>query len=251
MTDRISEPEHPVLPSSASRTSLRAVRERMQLSEEIAAYIRELIVSGQLRSRQSLSIDALAREFGTSATPVREALIALRGDGFVHTEPRRGFRVTPLTRRDVEDTFFVQAAIAGELASRAARVVFPALLTEVTRLQKRMQRADARSDDNEIEMLNFGFHRTINRTAASPETELAVGRGREMRYAPRIFYSKISGWHDASFRYYAAIIEGIRNNDPHGARSAMIAHIEHAGDLLVRHVENEGFWAAAEEAAGS
>lgn len=223
----------------------RALGDRTQLSEEIAVYVRDLVMSGHLRAGRQLNIEALARQLKTSATPVREALLALRGEGFVEMEPRRGFRIAPLSRQDVEDMFFVQSLIAGELAGRGAELSTESFLKELVRVQERMEEADARSDEEEIEELNHEFHRMINRMASSPKLTWLLGV--VVRYVPRIFFSTISGWHEASLRDHAAIIESIRNKDHASARQAMTTHIKHAGELLVLHLENQGFWSTHKE----
>jgi DNA-binding GntR family transcriptional regulator len=217
------------------------------LSAEVAKYVRELIISGQLRSGQALSIDALARELDTSTTPVREALLVLRGEGFVTMEPRRGFHVAPLTRQDVEDMFLVQSQLAGELAARAAALVTDDLLAELLGLQERMRQADHHADQEQIELLNYEFHRAINLTATSPKLTWFLGV--VVRYVPRVFYSRIPGWHLASLRDHEAVIEALRNRDAEAARQAMTRHISHAGELLVAHLENEGVWSADDGAS--
>ena len=51
-----------------------AALRRPQLSEEIAAYVREAVMSGQLRPGEFIRLDTVAQQLGTSVTPVREAL---------------------------------------------------------------------------------------------------------------------------------------------------------------------------------
>lgn len=213
----------------------------VHLSEEIASYIRELIMSGQLKAGRALNIDRIAKELQTSTTPVREALHALRGEGFVQFEPRRGFRIAPLSRSDVEDLFLVQGQLAGELARRAAKRIPGPNLERVRQVQLQMAEASDHRDMEEIERLNFEFHRIINGSAASPK--LAWLLSVVVRYVPRRFYSMIPGWPEASVRDHNSIIEALIKHDPDKARTAMTAHIEHAGQLLVTHLENQGFWA--------
>lgn len=69
----------------------RALGRRRQLSDEVADYVRELIMSGQVRHGEFLRLERVADDLGISVTPVREALLSLRGEGFVTLEPRRGF----------------------------------------------------------------------------------------------------------------------------------------------------------------
>ena len=97
------------------------VSRRHQLPEQVAAYVRELIISGLARPGEFLRVERIAEEVGVSNTPVREGLLALRSEGFVQFVPRRGFVVAPFTRDDVTDLFWAQAQLARELAARDAR----------------------------------------------------------------------------------------------------------------------------------
>lgn len=72
------------------------------LSRDIALYVRDFVISGQPCGGQQLNIDQLDRDWGISTTSVREALPALKGEGFVEFEPCKGFRVAPLSRRDID-----------------------------------------------------------------------------------------------------------------------------------------------------
>src|SRR5260370_21439418 len=92
---------------------------RRQLSDEVASYVRELIMSGHLRSGEFVRQERIADELDLSATPVREGLLSLKGEGFVELKPRRGFAVAPLSAADIRDLFTAQALLAGELVSRA------------------------------------------------------------------------------------------------------------------------------------
>ena len=49
---------------------------RNQLSQDVASYVRELIISGQAREGDYLRIDSIARAMDVSSTPVREGLRA-------------------------------------------------------------------------------------------------------------------------------------------------------------------------------
>jgi DNA-binding GntR family transcriptional regulator len=217
------------------------MQHRTELSREIASYVRDLIMSGQLRSGDALIIDRLAKELDTSITPVREALQTLRAEGFARFEPRRGFRVAPLSHDDVRDLFLVQAQLAGELAARAAACIDRETLARVEELQELTRMAADRGAADEVADLNFRFHRTINHAAGSPKLRWLLGT--VVRYAPRRYYAAIPGWLEASVRDHESIIEALRSHDGERARAAATRHVEHACDLLVTHLEEQGFWA--------
>ncbi|MGY1634772.1 GntR family transcriptional regulator [Geodermatophilus sp. SYSU D01186] len=215
-------------------------RTRVQLGDEVASYIRDLIMSGQVRQGEFLRLERIAEELGVSATPVREALLSLRGEGFVSLEARRGFVVAPLSRQDVADLFQVQADVAAELAGRAAERLAPQVVDRLTALQEQLEEASRRGATEEMEELNFQLHRAVYRGAASPKLTWVVGS--LARYAPRRFYADIQGWQGASVAEHGAIIEALRRRDPEQARRAMRSHVSHAGRLLVAHLESRGFW---------
>ena len=209
---------------------------RRQLGDEVAGYVRDLIMSGQLRSGDFIRQERIADELGLSATPVREGLLSLRGEGFVQLVPRRGFVVAPLSASDVRDLFTAQALIAGELVSRAAARMDAAELREITGIHHALRKAATAGDGETVERLNHDFHRRINRVADAPR--LAWMLSISTKFAPRRFFATIPGWSKASAQDHAAILKAISEHDAEAARAAMMRHMENAGDLLAANFES-------------
>lgn len=208
---------------------------RPQLSDEAAAYVRELVLTGHLRAGDFVRVDKVAAELKMSVTPVREGLLALRGEGFLELEPRRGFVVAELTEDDVRDLFWVQGKLAGELAARAAVHLSPEQVKELQALQGSIAGALERGDLDEVERCNHAFHRTINLAARSPK--LAWFLRTATRYVPNRFYHRIGGWPDASRHDHTGVLDAFVAGDPQAVRTAMEEHIMHAGQLLVEHAD--------------
>ncbi|MFC6883206.1 MULTISPECIES: GntR family transcriptional regulator [Actinomadura] len=218
----------------------RRVRERPQLSDEVAAYGRELIMSGRVRPGEYVRVERIAAELDVSITPAREGLMALRGEGFVELAPRKGFAVAPLRRQDVRDIAFAQGALAGELAARAARALAPEALAGIERVQEAIER-DARADPPEhIDELNHRFHREIYLAADAPKLTWMIETA--TRYTPRRFHAVIRGWNRIAVEDHRVILAALRTRDPDAARTAMNDHMVRSGELLVEHLEERGFW---------
>lgn len=224
-----------------ARSGDRPLGRRRQLSDEVAAYVRELIMSGQVRHGEFLRLERIAGDLGISVTPVREALLSLRGEGFVTLEARRGFMPAPLSRQDVQDLFEAQAYFAGELAARAAERITEERLAALDRTQDELEKASRAGDSEGIERANHRFHRAVNLTAGSPKTAWLLQL--VARYAPRRFYSTIPGWSQASVDDHHLVLAALRAGDADAARQSMRTHIRHAGALLIVHLEAQGFWA--------
>jgi DNA-binding GntR family transcriptional regulator len=203
---------------------------RRQLSDEVASHVRELIMSGHLRPGEFIRQERIAEELDLSATPVREGLLALRGEGFVMLKPRRGFVVAPLSAADVKDLFTAQALLAGELVARAALRIDAADLIELESVHKTLRKAASAGDGDLVEQLNHEFHRKINLVADSPR--LAWMLSISTKFAPRRFFATIPGWSKASAQDHAAIIKALVAGDGDEARHAMMRHMENAGELL-------------------
>lgn len=222
---------------------LPAMRGRHQLSEMVAAHVREAIMIGALRAPGYLRTEHLAAELGISATPVREALMILHSEGAVRWEPRRGFRVLPLTERDVDDLFEVQAHIAGELAARAATALESAGIERLEQVQARLEAAARDRDADLVDRLNHEIHRTINRSSGS--SRLTTLLALTVHYVPLGFFGRIEGWAEASAHDHSAVFAALRARDAEAARTAMAGHIRHIGRLLVDHLRAEGVLAEA------
>src|SRR5919199_2290423 len=119
---------------------------RQALPEEVATYVRELIISGAVRPGEFLRMEPIAEAVGVSNTPVREGLLSLRSEGFVQLVPRRGFVVAPFTQQDVRDLFWAQAQLGSELAARAAKKISPEQISTLEAILAQFERASAAGD---------------------------------------------------------------------------------------------------------
>src|SRR3954452_19457769 len=146
--------------------------------------LEEAILGGELKPGERLRAEALAQRFGTSRTPIREALLQLEGQGLVEVEPNRGAVVRTFDRDDVLDLYEVRALLEPAAAARAARRISEA---DVARLEALCEDApvDQQILDNEV------FHRVILEAAGSPRLEVAM---RAASGIPRTFRSVF--WHD-------------------------------------------------------
>lgn len=73
--------------------------------------IRELIVDGTIRPGQPLREQELEQRFGTSRSPIREALRLLELGGLVSHIQRKGFRVTLYTEAQIRHLYQLRAEL--------------------------------------------------------------------------------------------------------------------------------------------
>jgi DNA-binding GntR family transcriptional regulator len=226
----------PARPRSQRR---RAVR-REQLSDEVAARLRTDIMTGTLRPGTFIRLDETAAALGVSITPVREALRTLRGEGMVQLEPHRGHVVLPLTRGDIEDIFWLQAAIAKELAATAAERITDAEIDELEGLNEGLAAAVERGGPEEVVAAEFAFHRAFNR--ASGRIKLAWFLLHVARYLPGQIYASDAAWGLASVAGHRELIAALRRRDVDTVVRLTSGEFTNAAQRLVTRLDEIGLW---------
>jgi DNA-binding GntR family transcriptional regulator len=213
---------------------------KQQLSESVATFLRERIISGKLQPGEFLRIDAIANELDVSTTPVREGLLLLQSESFVRLMPRRGFVVNSFGKSDLCDLFWAQATVGAELAARAAIRMSREDFAHLQETQAQHERAVADKSNDIAARLGHEFHRTINLAAQSPRLALLLGS--LTRQLPNRFYASIEGRLEHSVTYHPMIIDAIRVKDSDAVRLLMYRHIVSGAENLVAMLERQGTW---------
>ena len=81
------------------------VIDRPNISEEVAAALREMIFRGELVGGASVNEAQLVSRLGVSRTPLREALAMLVAERAIDHFPRRGFFVRPLSAEEATEIY--------------------------------------------------------------------------------------------------------------------------------------------------
>lgn len=211
---------------------------RAQLSEDVARFVRRRIFDGTYAAGKYVRLDQLAVELGISVTPVREALVALRAEGLLAQQPRRGFMVLPVTGKDLTDVANVQAHVGGELAARAAVNISDERLGELKEIQAQLEDAYADGDGERAVRLNHEFHRAINLAADSPK--LAQVMSQITRYAPESVFPTITDWPHQSIGHHRNVLAALELRDGNRAREAMSDHLAAGAVPLIGHLTERG-----------
>jgi DNA-binding GntR family transcriptional regulator len=91
---------------------------RSNLNEQVYETLRERILARTAGPGAKLSLHELASELGVSRSPVHHALTRLVSEGLLTVKARRGYYVTPVTARALEDGYDVRVALELHAAER-------------------------------------------------------------------------------------------------------------------------------------
>ncbi|MCC8929143.1 GntR family transcriptional regulator [Rhodococcus sp. I2R] len=210
-----------------------ALRRRPQLSEDVANHVRHLVMSGEIRPGDFIRLDETAAELGVSVTPVREALLTLRGEGMVELVPHRGYVVSPLTVEDIVDIFWLQGQIAVELVRRAAPLITESVLAELTTLNASLSAAVDAGQADEVEDYEFEFHRVLNRLTEA--NKLAWFLNNATRYTPKRLYAADPDWGRSTVRNHEKLIDALRAGDVELACTLMRQQFTDGAERLIAY----------------
>ena len=221
--------------------------QRPQLSEEVADHVRTRIMSGEVRPGDFIRLDETAAALGVSVTPVREALLTLRGEGLVDLVPRRGYLVSPMSRQDVEDIFWLQAELSKRIVDRAITRFDAAALDDHARLVEDFRTAAALDDADGVVRIQYAIHRSINR--ASQSDKLSRFLSNAARYMPYRLYAEDAQWREAALEDNRRMLEALRTGDVRTAHEVIDTEFSNGARLLVSHLDRAGVWDDARDAA--
>lgn len=202
--------------------------EHRTLPQSVAAQLRELIVTLVLPPGAKLEEKALCEQLGVSRTPFREAMRVLEAEGLIVITPRRGFRVSTVTLRDLDEAFPILGALEALAAELAAARLNAQGLGRLRHLQTAMAEAHAEGALDEYFRLNEQIHRTI-RQASDNETLLAMldSFSTRIRRARYLANTRPERW-AAAVEEHEALLEALEARD--GPR---------VGHLMRRHLANK------------
>lgn len=202
------------------------------LRDRIAQELRDRIVTAVLPNAAKLDIDQLAEEFGSSRTPVREALIQLSHEGLVDLAPRRGVHVKGMAPEEILDNFRVFAALSGIAAQWATEQADQEF---VERLRVLKAVTDDASYGIELVQANWEFHREIHRACGSARLRGLIGQ--LSRTIPAGYVTVIPEQVDVSATEHDDLLEAIATGDSAEAKRVAEEHIRRAGLQLVGRLQ--------------
>lgn len=119
------------------------------------------ILSGELRENQKINQEDLVNLFSMSRTPIRDALIKLRADGYIEKNSRSGYHVYAIQLKDYVDFFEFRLILEPQAAYLAARNMSDAQLQLLQDNLNKYRKAIAEQDLPAVVSLDNQFHDTI------------------------------------------------------------------------------------------
>ncbi|WP_434288823.1 GntR family transcriptional regulator [Celeribacter sp. SCSIO 80788] len=143
---------------------------RQNLSAQLYENLRLSLMNGQYEPGQRLTIAGLAEEYGTSITPVREAIFQLVSERALEMRAATSIFVPRFDTRQLMDIQAVRFELEGRAAYEAAGRITPDEIAHLRDLHMRFVDA-AKIDAAAASILNRDFHFALLRMSGMPILE--------------------------------------------------------------------------------
>ncbi|MVW70710.1 MULTISPECIES: GntR family transcriptional regulator [unclassified Bordetella] len=210
------------------------LQQRASLSEDIYEALVTLLISLQVQPGERLSVDALARQFGVSQTPIRAALIRLETEGLVVKKHNSGYSAAPLPSGEhFRDVYAIRLLLEPEAAYWAAQKITKSGLKQLKDLCDKMAGLvgeDTHSNYGRFALLDGQFHALIASFSGNKVlADTLHGFYAHMNLFRLRYHSTVA---EEAIKEHLAILDAIRLGDAQAAKSAMVVHISSSRDRM-------------------
>ena len=215
------------------------IKKDTPIRKKVYQHIREQILSGKIPPNEKLIEAKIAKEIGTSRTPVREALHNLEIERLIKSVPSVGYTVNPLSEEDVAQICEIRALIEGLAVRWAREKAYKKLVRELSRNIAAAEKEVKNGNIKRFVALDAQFHEIIAKLSGSERLlELSQTLRRHMlRYRVQSIFLK-----DPAVRAingHKGILEAIQAGDKQKMNEAMSCHLEQSKIDTLRYMFEE------------
>jgi DNA-binding GntR family transcriptional regulator len=205
--------------------------DRDTTAKVVAERLRDEIQHGTLQPGTRLRQNEVARRFGVSTTPVREAFAQLQAEGLVRIDPHRGAVVFHPTAEDLIEFYEIREVLESLAVVRALPGLRPDVVKELQALIERMRRTD---DARRWLKLNDEFHLKLYSCAGMPRLASLIENLRDASTPYIHMFVAARKPSERADEEHQRILDACVRGDPAGAELAVREHLRSASNDLAR-----------------
>jgi DNA-binding GntR family transcriptional regulator len=207
---------------------------KVSLVDRVVETLHDRIAQGEIVPGETLRIEALAREFGISRTPVREAISKLEAEGIVVR--RTGYAATVFTpsRKEVLEYYEMRMVLEPLAARLALSQIRNGVLKELETLVEAMDNFEA----SNWFVLNRDFHHMLYTAAERPYLLESIDN-LILRSDPYIRMYFKSHDLDETQRGHREILTALGRKDEDALDQAVADHLQHVVTGILEVIDDE------------
>lgn len=206
-------------------------------TKNVAVYrkLRQAIIKGKVKPGQKLVMADLAKTFGLSETPVREAIRRLESDGYVHFTPHAGAIVTQIDEDELVEVYLIRIALEALATRLASPHITDKDIEYLSKKNQEIEKAIQQKKYENIGAINKDFHLRIYRAAPFPRLyKMICDLWDTFERWPSVF-AYVPERAAASLEEHKKIIEALRARDTDLADRLMKEQKERAMEAMQKY----------------
>ncbi|HEV8463007.1 MAG TPA: GntR family transcriptional regulator [Gaiellaceae bacterium] len=222
---------------------IQAKQRHRTMAEYALEQLREAIIMGELPAGTPLRLDELARSFGMSISPIREAVRQLEALGLAKHVPHQGARVLDFDVEELRDLFQVRLALESLAVRRAAERFTEAEATAARRHLERFDEMRAAGDVRETMRAHTDFHFTLYEASQCGwlVSLIRPAWDRSERFRPALLASAGEP-QDLHRSFDERLLGACAAHQPEEAAQVMYDHLEHASVFFKTELGGRGIF---------
>lgn len=212
---------------------------RRTRAEEITRCLADDIIHARLEPRTKLDEHEVARRFGSSRTPVREALGQLCAMGLAERLPYRGVVVATISTDRLRDMFAVMAELEASAARLAALHMTPAERRALEHLHLASREPVRAGSSEAYAAFNTEFHSMLYAGCHNGYLEELLVATRQRLNPFRRAQFNLLGRLASSHSEHEQVVQAILRGDGDSAAQAMRAHVLTVSEASAEYVGHQ------------
>jgi DNA-binding GntR family transcriptional regulator len=197
--------------------------ERESLNKAVYATLCDALIEGRFQPGDRLKIRDLAEQFGTSVTPIRDAVLCLVNDEAVIFRSPRDIRIPGLSEGRYREIRSIRVRLEGFAAETAAQLATSADIAALERILRENEQAIADGDRLKGTQLNQAFHFMLPQIAGLPVLN-GMLRRLWLQMGPHIADVYVAAGR-AMIDHHYPVVEALKRHDPAAAAMAIVDDI--------------------------
>jgi DNA-binding GntR family transcriptional regulator len=204
----------------------------MSASRRVYLWLRRRIVEMDMLPGTRVVERDIAEEFGTSRTPVHEAVQRLADEGLIEIVPRSGTFVARIPLDALEEANLVRHALEMAIIEKAAQRVQPADTARLRDILAEQEAAIASNDFASFHRTDERFHALLAELSGYPGVWPIIQQAKTQMDRYRQLTLPLEGRMPGVLEEHRAVVEAIEARDPEKAVAAMREHLDHVMPVL-------------------
>lgn len=206
-------------------------------SEQVADYVRGLILSGELAPGSAVEEAGIAKELSISRAPVREAMQVLIREGLIEAHPQKRKHVKELTSKQIKNSYFAGGVLEAASVANALDLYTEEDIGQLEKIVREMDRIarengsisdqvplDTKFHDILFSRIDNGLVVELCKRSCQGISKFLLYRHWVKIYTPREVVER-----------HRVIIEALKTRDPNTVEQAIRDHYISSGERMAKY----------------